>query len=169
MDTIQAMQEKEFLGNDFLLWLWFKSSTNQGDVLDIELSLSKKIILKADDQKSFGTISCSGSGFKEARHALADGYKITSAGITLVTSEEEAYSFTLDSMALDISGLKCPKVVMDDEEDPDGLFYEKIGLISKVRDKVEMLFKAFIELRLSGDWIGEFEALSAWVRAGKDL
>ena len=169
MDTIQAMQEKEFLGNDFLLWLWFKSSTNQGDIFDIELSLSKKIILKADDQKLFGTISCSGSGFKEARHALADGYKITSAGMTVTLDGEETYSFTLDSMALDISGLKCPPVVMDDEEDPDGLFYEKIGLISKVRDKVEMLFKAFIELRLSEDWGGEFEALSAWVRAGKDL
>ena len=169
MDTIQAMKEKEFLGNDFLLWLWFKSSTNQGDILDIELSLSKKIILKADDQKSFGTISCSGSGFKEARHALADGYKITSAGIMLIFHEDEVYSFTLDSVALDISGLKCPPVVMDNEEDPDGLFYEKIGLISKVRDKVEMLFKTFIELRLSEDWGGEFGALSAWVWAGTHL
>jgi len=169
MDTIELLKEKEFLGNDFLLWLWFRSSTNQGDILDIELSLSKKIILKADDQKLFGTISCSGSGFKEARHALADGYKITSAGITITLDDEEVYSFTLDSMCLDISGLKCPRVVMDDDDDPDGLFYEKIGLISKVRDKVEHLFSSFIELRLSEDWGGEFEVLTAWVRAGKDL
>ena len=168
MDTIELLKEKEFLGNDFLLWLWFRSSTNQGDILDIELSLSKKIILKADDQKLFGTISCSGSGFKEARHALADGYKITSAGIVLTDQEDEVYSFTLDSVCLDISGLKCPRVVMDDD-DPDGLFYEKIGLISKVRDKVEHLFSSFIELRLSEDWGGEFEVLTAWVRAGKDL
>ena len=169
MDTIELLKEKEFLGNDFLLWLWFRSSINQGDMDDIELSFSKKIVLKADDQKSFGTISCSGSGFKEARHALADGYKITSAGIALTLQEDEVYSFTLDSMCLDISGLKCPRVVMDDEEDPDGLFYEKIGLVSEVRDKVEHLFSSFIELRLSEDWGGEFEVLTAWVRAGKDL
>ena len=169
MDTIQAMKEKEFLGNDFLLWLWFTSSFNHGEIFDMELSFSKKIVLKADDQKSFGTISCSGSGFKEARHALADGYKITSAGITITLDDEEVYSFTLDSMCLDISGLKCPRVVMDDDDDPDGLFYEKIGLISKVRDKVEHLFSSFIELRLSEDWGGEFEVLTAWVRAGKDL
>ena len=169
MDTIQAMQEKEFLGNDFLLWLWFKSSNNMGDIFDVELFFSKKISLKSNNQSLSGTISCSGSGFKEARHALTDGYKITSAGITLVTSEEEAYSFTLDSMALDISGLKCPSVVMDDEEDPDGLFYEKIGLISKVRDKVEMLFKAFIEMRMSEDWKGEFNDLVLWVKHGKEM
>ena len=169
MDTIELLKEKEFLGNDFLLWLWFRSSTNQGDILGIELSLSKKIILKADDQKLFGTISFSGSGFKEARHALADGYKITSAGITITLDGDDVYSFTLDSVCLDISGLKCPRVVMDDEEDPDGLFYEKIGLISKIRDKVEHLFSSFIELRLSEGWLGDFEVLTAWVMAGKDL
>ena len=169
MDTIQAMKEKEFLGNDFLLWLWFTSSFNHGEIFDMELSFSKKIVLKADDQKSFGTISCSGSGFKEARHALADGYKITSAGMTVTLDGEETYSFTLDSMALDISGLKCPTVVMDDEEDPDGLFYEKIGLVSKIRFIVDDLFRRFIKERLSEYWGGEFEALSDWVRAGKDL
>jgi len=173
MDTIEKIRETEFLGKDFLLWLWFKRVSGHGIIdlkgCEIELRFFGKITLTSEDDDKEGTVTCSGTDslFKEARFALTQGKKITSAGIKLVIDEEE-YSFTIDSKWFNFKAFKTPKVVEDDNDDPDGLFYEKAGLIEKAVSVLDSLFAFFIKLRISSEWkSGEMPGLIAWIRAGE--
>jgi recombination associated protein RdgC len=174
MDTIERARETEFLGKDFLLWLWFKSVTGHGiidlnDADEVELRFAGKITLLSEDDETADTVTCSGvnSRFKEARFALTQGKKITSTGIRLVVDEEE-YSFTLDSKWLNFRAFKTPKVLQDNSNDPDGLFYEKAGLTEKAVSAMDNLFACFIKLRISPEWKSrEMPGLTAWVRAGE--
>jgi len=174
MDTIEKIRETEFLGKDFLLWLWFKSVTGHGIIdlkgaCEIELRFVGKITLISEDDDTAGTVTCSGTNsiFKEARFALAQGKKIISSGIKLVIDEEE-YSFTIDFKWFNFKAFKTPKVIQDDNDDPDGLFYEKAGLIEKAASAMDSLFAFFIKLRISSEWKSrEMPELTAWIRAGE--
>ena len=53
MELLERKRLFEFLGRDFLVWLWFKSETNGGkfdlnEIGLIDLSLDNKIILQSE-------------------------------------------------------------------------------------------------------------------------
>ena len=59
-------------------------------------------------------------------------------------------------------------MVQDNEEDPEGLFYEKFYLIDQALSAVDMIYASFIKIRLSPDWAtAELPALLKWIRGGK--
>ena len=170
MDVIEKAEATEPLGRDFLVWLWFKSETGDG-VIDlgdegrVEIRFEGRITLETKIDEALESVMCWGNNprLKEARFALAENKKVTQAGIRLVLGEDE-FSFSLDSKWMNYRSLRTPKVVQDDKDDPDGLFYEKVGLIEKAVSVMDAIFSYFIRLRLSAEWdAGELPALMKWV------
>lgn len=174
MDVLEKVDKKDFLGKDFLVWLWFKSEVNQG-VIDIddktqaEVRFAGKITLESEDDEMSDSIICSGanSRLKEARYALTENKKITKASIKLTLGEDE-YSFSVDSFWMNYKSFKTPKVLQDDKDDPEGLFYEKAGLMEKAVSAMDSLFLSFIKIRLSPEWQeNELPAITAWMKQWK--
>ena len=174
MEVMEKVEKKDFLGKDFLVWLWFKSEVNHG-VIEIEdkghaeVRFAGKITLESEDDEKSESITCSGinSRLKEARYALTENKKITQASIKLILEDDE-YSFSMDSLWMNYRSFKTPKVFQDDKDDPEGLFYEKVGLMEKAVSTMDSLFLSFIKIRLSPEWEEkELPAITAWMKRWK--
>lgn len=171
MNLLERVEQAGFVGREFLVWLWYRSETNDGvfeipELGPVELWFDGGITLKSEQGEAVETVTCSGGGSasREARFALAGGKMITRASLRLIRGEDE-WTFVLDSDWLDFRSLRTPRVMQDVREDPDGLFYERIFLIEQPVAVVEALFKEFVLLRVSPGWEeDELPALEEWIR-----
>ena len=174
MQLLERVGSTEFIGREFLVWLWFKSETGEGafplgETGSAELWFDGRIVLQPDQDDRDEKVICLGdsSRSREARFALAEYKSVTEAKIKLNIGDGE-WSFILDSTWLNFKSFKTPRVMQDDKEDPDGLFYEKFYLIEQALSAMDAIFSSFIKLRLSADWEArELQALLQWIKEGK--
>ena len=174
MQVMERVRNTEFIGREFLLWLWFRSETNHGkfDLEDrgiAELWFDRKVVLQSDGEGAVEKIICSGENphLREARFALTENKAITEAMLKLTIGDNE-WSFVMDSTWMNFKSFKTPKVMQDRAEDPEGLFYEKFFLIEQAVSAMDAIFSAFINLRVSSDWEKkELSALLEWIKEGK--
>ena len=174
MQLLEKVRETEFLGNEFLVWLWFRSETGRGlfdlgDKGSAELWLDGKITLQSETERGMETITCASEtpNMKEARFALAEDKKIIQAAIKLDIGDNQ-WSFVLDSTWMNFRTFKTPKVMQDKKDDPDGVFYEKMFLIEEAVSVMDKIYESFIKLRVSPEWeTEEHPALIKWISEGK--
>ncbi len=174
MLVLDRVRNTEFLGQEFLLWLWYRSETQEGifpleDGGRAELWFDGRMTLESEGGGVRESITCSGNQpeMREARFALTAGKQITQAGLKLTAGENE-WSFQMDSTWMNFKSLKTPPVMQDRKEDPEGLFYEKVYLLEQPVAVMDVLFRRFIELRLSPQWESEeLPALNRWVAEGR--
>jgi hypothetical protein len=174
VQLLEKARETEFLGNEFLVWLWFRSETGRGlfdlgDKGTAELWFDGKITLQSETERGVETITCAGEtpNMKEARFALAGDKRIIQAAIKLEIGDNQ-WAFILDSTWMNFKTFKSPKVIQDREEDPDGIFYEKVFLIETAISVMDEIYQSFIKLRVSPEWgTGEHPALIKWISEGK--
>jgi recombination associated protein RdgC len=173
MQLLDKVRKTEFLGREFLLWLWFRSETEEG-IFDLgdkgkaELWFEGKITLQSENERGVETVTCAGEAMsmKEARFALAGEKEIRQATITLTVGDNR-WSFVLDSTWMNFRSFKTPRVMNDKKEDSDGLFYEKAFLIEEAVSAMDQLYSSFIRRRLSPEWLTEERrAIARWMRQG---
>ncbi|HMB30970.1 MAG TPA: hypothetical protein VKN82_04015, partial [Desulfohalobiaceae bacterium] len=60
---------------------------------------------------------------------------------------------------------KTPKVTfqVEEGEDPDGPFLEKMYLLEKGIEILDTLFTKFLDIRFSNSWTGERRAVNKWI------
>jgi len=170
MQVLDKVRETESLGREFLAWLWFKTETGQGvfdlgEVGKAELWFDGRMTLQIEHDLGVETITCTGDHphMKEARFALSEKKGITQAMVKLSLGDNQ-WSFILDSTWMNFRSFKTPKVVQDKEEDPDGIFYEKMFLVEGAMAAVDIIFSSFIKLRTSPEWeTKERPALVKWI------
>ncbi len=174
MDLVDLIEEKYFLGQEFLTWLWFKSDERGGTVLvpghgDITLVFEKHMMLESGEGESHERLICRGlqSELKEARTGLRMGKKVEQSRLHLVKGEYE-YHLTLRGSMLDFSGVKPPKTMADADEsnDPEaveGRLLDRIGLYEELIRIVNDLFRMFLVVRTGPEWEREVAAIRAWI------
>jgi recombination associated protein RdgC len=168
------MERSESLGREFLVWLWFKSETDDngfdlGEAGRAEIVFERRIVLQAENEQGVERIVCSGDNphLREARFALTENKRITEAVMRLIIDTHE-WSFGLDAAWLNFKSFKTPKIVQDAGENPDGFFYEKMYLVEQAVSAVDAIFATFVTLRLSPEWESlELPALRQWIEQGK--
>lgn len=168
---MERIRKTEFLGREFLLWLWWRSETREGrfdlgEAGTVEAWVDRKIVLEGVGEGGAEKVTCTGDNptLREARFALSRGKEVTEAMIRLVSGEEE-WSFVLDARWLNFRSFKTPPVARDLSEDPEGVFYEKFFLTEKAVAAVDELFGEFIKIRVSPRWEAEeWPALLRWIR-----
>lgn len=173
MQLLEKVRETQFLGREFLVWLWFRAETDRGLFAlggkgAAELWFDGKMTLQSESERGVETITCAGntSNMKEARFALAEDKEVVQATVKLVISDSQ-WSFVLDSTWMNFNTFRSPKVMQDRGEDPEGIFYEKIFLIEEAVSAMDEIYSSFIKLRLSPEWIDhECPALVKWIREG---
>ncbi len=173
MQILDRVRKTEFLGREFLLWLWYKSEAEDG-IFDLgdkgkaEVWLDGKITLQSENERGVETITCTGEALnmKEARFALAEEKEIRQATVKLGIGDNQ-WSFVLDSTWMNFRSFKTPRVVNDGKEDPDGVFYEKTFLIEEAIAAMDQIYSSFIERRISPEWMTEDRrAISRWIQEG---
>ena len=171
MQLMDVIKETEFLSREFLVWIWYKSETNGGmhkltDDREVELWVDRKIVLRYDDENGSEKITCTGDNphLKEAKFGLFENKQVTESKLKLLIDDNE-YSFTLDASWMNLKSFKTPKVMQDKDDDPEGIFYEKIYLIDQALSTLDTIYGQFVNLRLSQEWKdSELPAIIDWIR-----
>ena len=168
----RAFQEGMFIGQDFLIWLWYLSETNQnsitvGENLKATIFLGDKLVL-VDPNEGQERVVCSTPSHKleEARVGLKTGKRLQEAQ-WIISIDERDYSFFLDTSLWHIKNLKTPpQESRKSDDDPDGRFFEKMFFIEEVRKVLTLFYTKCLEQRFSSSWDSEISmAISEWMRS----
>ena len=168
MDFVERITRTQFLGAEFITWLWYLEEENQGrfdlggEMGEIELWFEDKLSMGStafDEQRD------TFSGGKptlslEARVALKLGKLASSARVRVVQGEQE-WTLNLKADPMMMSAIKLPEVLA---KDPNGQFYERMFLLEHIDKIYRNLYRQFLELRLSPDWTRKIlPELQTWV------
>lgn len=177
MDLVDLIDEKRFLGQEFLTWLWWKSEERGGSILlpergDITVIFEKHMLLEYGEGDTSEKLVCSGlqAELQEARTGLQVGKKLEQARIQIVHAEQE-YNFTLAAALMEFRNVKLPKTagteggISNDPEETEGMILERIFLFEELIRLVNELFRLFLKIRVAEQWPEELQKIRSWVNS----
>jgi len=157
-------QLPDFLGNEFLLWLWWKlengtDSFTLADDSEVTAMMTKTLSLECPlGENGKETISAEfPTSLAEATEAIRSGKMPRKTGLTLIR-EGRQFDLVLQAETFGISGAK---IHLDEEEDFD--VNDRIDAIRTLSDTVDMMFHVFCECRISEQWNEDHAGIRDWL------
>lgn len=178
MDLVDLIEEKRFLGQEFLTWLWFKSEERGGTIFlpeageEIQVVFEKHMLLEYGEGEARENLICRGlmTELQEARTGLKMGKKLEQARIRLSRGEYE-WNLSFKATLMEFRNVKPPRTMATSEEsnDPEaveGRLLEHIGLHEMIVRTMDQIFRMFLLLRIGPGWEQEVERVRSWVQKG---
>lgn len=166
-DTASA----DFLGNEFLHWLWYTGETDTdtvtvGDGSEVTFMLSNSLTLECPRGQS-GTDGFRHEGpsrLPEARRAAQAGKLPRRAGLILVHHDQQ-YTLTLHAETLAVGSAKLPK--SDDATTGREALEARVTAIRGLVAALDWLYGAFLKLRLGSGWADALAGMQKWLTRGE--
>jgi hypothetical protein len=158
---------RDFLGNEFLLWLWFhldheSDAVRLSDDSDVVAMVARTLQLECP-RGQFGKESISSDGpgkLPEARRAIEAGKLPRKMGLTLVR-HDQSYELTLQAESLAISSAKLPP---PEGEDDRARAEERVTQMRHLLETLDLMYQAFLRRRLGDDWTRELGRMKKWLQ-----
>ncbi len=153
MDVLALLNDKFFLGQEFLTWLWFVSEEDApvalGDGRQAEVFVGERLVLSPAQGQEGTRVSVAGreASLAEAREALKRGKLVEGLRLGLVVDGEE-YWLSLDAAHLGIKSMRMPATEHKSAEGLEGLILERVALVEAVVKALDSLFKRFLGQRM---------------------
>jgi hypothetical protein len=163
---------EEYLGPDFLTWLWYQLEDQEAQFSynkdKVSLIFEDFLFLKnpfSGPQESLENTIKDGvpTLCPEGAAALYCGKKLYQAKIFAVMQENN-WSFKFDSLKMSYSGIKLPSLEEDNEVDSQRERFEKILELTEVMDSI---LGYFLEDFLSEDWENTLGQIRKWIKTKK--
>ena len=159
LDVAVAYNRYQFLGEEFLTWLWYVIEKDQNlikkfDKDFVALEIGNRMVFENRRKESGERITIKGDGasLEEGILTLKKGALVTELNV-VYKSVELTWQFTLKGESLNVSSLNLPSTdVPESDEDIEGFVLEKIFLYDKILKLLENIFNHFVKLRLSNRW-----------------
>lgn len=161
---------KDFLGNEFLLWLWHEAETQDGDIKveggDVTVMIDHLLELDcAYGATGKDALRATGpTHMPEARDGLKSGKVPRKAGLVLVAGGQQ-YDLTLSAEALAVGGCKLPPV--EEAESARVLFEERVILLRDLCKALDGMYGAFLKARVGSGWESRADTIRKWIAGGK--
>lgn len=167
----KATDLKDFLGSEFLLWLWHRTeSRDGGGVIEIDGGECAVVMVQGLDLECAwgmtGKVSVRSdqpTRGPEARDALRMGKWPRKASL-IVSDGESQFELTLTADSLAVSGCRLPDVV--DAQSPRELLDARLELVVDLGALLEGVFGVFLAERMGSGWGRKREAVAGWIRSG---
>jgi hypothetical protein len=162
----QEENNRDFLGNEFLLWLWFLVE-NESDTIaltdgsEVAVMLARTLVLECPRGET-GRESISSDGpakLPEALRAIQAGKLPRKAGLTLVRHDQQ-YEFTLHAESLAVTSARLPAPEGEEERARQE---ERVTLLRSLLETLDLLYVAFLERRLGDAWGKETARIKKWL------
>ena len=170
-DVVWWNGEKEnydFLGNEFLLWLWWRWETQSNtfelpDGSEVTGMFARTLALECPQGESGkGTISSEDpTSLPEAAQAIRSGKLPRKAGLILVRHGQQ-YELTLQAETFAVSGAK---IQIDEDAEGRGILEDRIDSLRELRETLDLLFHAFCVQRIGENWSSDLKQMRAWLKA----
>jgi hypothetical protein len=159
-------EPKDFLGNEFLVWLWHEADAKTSIVAteesgDVTIFIDKSLDLDcAYGQSGSDSLRSQGpSRMPEARAALRSGKVPRRAGLILDVARQQ-YTLSLKAESMAVGTAKLPEVEADT---PRVLFEERVALLRELGKITDGLFDTFLKIRASSAWEGHVNTIRRWI------
>jgi hypothetical protein len=158
---------RDFLGNEFLLWLWYvldaeSDTVGLEDGSEVAVMLARTLVLECPRaQTGRESIQSDAPGrLPEARRAIQAGKLPRKAGLTLVRHDRQ-YELTLQAETLAVSGARLPA---PEEEEERARLEERVTLLRHLVETLDLLYDAFGRHRLGAGWPKELQKIQKWLQ-----
>jgi hypothetical protein len=158
---------RDFLGNEFLLWLWYVLDAESdaialADGSEVTAMLARTLVLECPRGQTGkqSITSDAPARLPEARRAIQAGKLPRKAGLTLVRHDQQ-YELTLQAETLAISGAKLPA---PEAEDDRARLEERVGQVRHLLETLDLLFDTFGNHRLGAGWPKELAKIQKWLQ-----
>ncbi len=158
---------RDFLGNEYLLWLWFMLDNDNDtiqltDKSEVAVLLSRTLTLECPrGVTGKETISSDGpTRLPEARRAIQAGKLPRKVGLTMVRHDQQ-YELTLSAESLAIGGARLPATEADDDR---GCLEERVTQLRHLLETLDLLYDTFAERRASEAWAKELGKMQKWLQ-----
>ncbi len=166
------LDEYGFLGEEFLLWLWFVSEKRGGmhAVADVHgeearIGIALERVLEFHDGEGGVKVAVRGDAptrAPEAREALRRGMRLARAGLVITVAEENV-TLLLDGPSFELRSLKAEKPEADTAEERD---LAVLAMLFGTADSLERVFKLFLDERVkSGFESGVGAEMRRWAKS----
>lgn len=159
---------RDFLGNEFLLWLWFVSATDTdtlklADGSEATFMLARSLSLECPrGQTGHESFSHEGpSRLPEAFRAIQSGKLPRKVGLTLVRHDQQ-FEFTVQAEMLAVSGARLPPMP-EDVTDARAKLEHRVTQVRDLRESLQLLYGAFLAKRLGAEWATELSRMQGWL------
>jgi hypothetical protein len=167
---IATEDNRDWLGNEFLLWLWYWLDV-EGDTLTLPdgseatVMIARALVLDCPRGQT-GTDTFRSEGptrLPEARRALQAGKLPRRAGLTVVRHDRQ-YELTLHAETLAVQSAKLPKPDLDGPEaDAAGKAAGRVDAVRGLVETLDGLYSAFLARRLGAGWAGDLGQMRRWL------
>jgi len=171
MDLIKAALQDGVLGQDFLTWLWFRSEKNgwaftMKDGSEINVFLEQRLSVRGGSGENVEKAVVTGphAEFTEAKLGLRNG-KLVDKALVRLERDGATWTVLLSSDDFSLGSLKTPKIEtrLEEGDDPDAPFLEKMMLVEQCVGFIDELYGQFLAVRLSTTWLDELRAFREWL------
>ncbi|MCP4191992.1 MAG: hypothetical protein GY768_15375 [Planctomycetaceae bacterium] len=157
----------DYLGNEFLLWLWWQWETESdtislADESKVAGMFARTLTLNCPlGESGKETISAeSPVALPEAELAIRSGKLPRKAGITLVRNGEQ-YEFALQAETFTVGSAKIKQI--DDGTANDNTTEDRIQSIRDLTETLDLLFEVFFQRRVGKAWKNELKKMRQWL------
>jgi hypothetical protein len=160
LDISMAYNRHKFLGHEFLTWVWFLIENDHNMIEGLEqetvsLEIGNRIVLENMQNNTVETITIKGddAGLEEGILALRKGAVVTEMNLVYKVGDQK-WQFTVKGESFNMTSLNLPHTGrIESQKDIEGAVIEKVYLYDRVIQLIDNLFKQFITLRVSNDWV----------------
>jgi len=180
-NVLDKIRDNQWLGWDFLLWLFHQSMeasgtfqvTQPGPAVDGEsfvAYLNNRLVLFAGGEEGMQKITVAGpqDRFSEVKSALQGGKQISEATLYLEKGEDR-WQLTLKSDLFQFRSLKSPSVRLEKDDLADegheriAIFFERMYLLEQGLQLFDSLLSVFLRERLASQWPAQEQAIRQWL------
>lgn len=158
-----------FLGEEFLLWLWFRYETDGGEftlpggrVVGIALDDLLQFAPHSDDEHTQTLRHGLQTRAPEARTALRQGHRLSHARL-LIAEGSRQWSVTLHGAEMRFGGVKLPEDAEDCESAEDHTGDRVCNWIA-LHEIVGALYGLFLRVRVGEGWKQEADRMAVWMQ-----
>lgn len=165
---------KDFLGNEFLIWLWWVTECGHGQIeVASPTGRGKSIVAVAIDKTLdtecawdlLGKQSLKAEGptrLAEAGRALATGKWPRKAGLIVAESGARQWELTLQADRWMVTGASMPEA--PEAQSPRELLESRLDAARGLAETLDLMFDAFLKIRVGSGWPGQRQTIRNWIR-----
>ncbi len=164
--VLKGPEPKDFIGNEFVLWLWHEAESNGGTVTtsagEVSVMFDRWLDLDcAYGQSGRDSLRATGpTRMPEARDGLRTGKVPRRAGLVL-EANGRIFSATVNAETLALSGTKLPDV--ENADSPRVVFEQRIEMLRDVAQMLDGLVETFLQVRGGSGWEGQIGQMRRWI------
>lgn len=157
---------RDWLGNEFLVWLWHHTETEGGVVATGRGELGVVIDELLEMHCAFGetgrdVFRASGpTRMPEAVDALFSGKVPRRIGL-IVESGGSQWQLTLSAESFACAGVRLPPA--EQAVSPRAVFEQRIDALRDLCETIDALYEAFLKVRFAGEWDAHVAAVRRWI------